>query len=649
MGCIIMSKPKRNDPCPCGSGKKYKKCCGLNNVIEISPELYNSELDQIHEQLITVAMNNYEAEMTQIASEHLQPFLGESPELSEAYITGLTFWSIFNVPCLENNQTIFDDYYSKNQAKIKRTRTKNTFAEWGNTVPSAYEILSIDERTVTFIDMLTDKTYEIPYLEDDEENIALIVGNIAIGTLVPYVGHHRFFYNIIEMDAGVKDEISILANKFAANGSLRETFPDFLGEALMIGSDVDMEWDNPLHEMVAEYFSRHMSNKGYQEELILSGVLLWNLYCQKENPSFKKLGSYAAALEYLIYDIFFDVPPYTQTELAGQYETTAGTVSTNFRRLSKTLATDIDEMMEKVLMEDEDDDGLYTDTPTGNPFGMEKEMQALQKQLENQDFESEEEMHAFLDGLLSNGRIDPSPPESPRELAQDKFYEAVEAKGKKRQKLLQEALDIYPNSPDVYLLMAEDAKTMLEHRNLIAKAVMAGEKDLGEPFLKENKGHFWMMTETRPYMRAKEAYATILYTEKNINEALEQYEELLELNPNDNQGIRYTLLTHYIEAEMWHKAERLVSQYDDDAAASFAFNKALLHYFTKGMTSKTKMQIKAANKQNPYVKDYLLGKKKVPNKRPDYIGFGDEMEAIAYVQGHMHLWVGKAELLEELK
>ncbi len=23
-------KPGRNDPCPCGSGKKYKKCCGMN-------------------------------------------------------------------------------------------------------------------------------------------------------------------------------------------------------------------------------------------------------------------------------------------------------------------------------------------------------------------------------------------------------------------------------------------------------------------------------------------------------------------------------------------------------------------------------------------------------------------------------------------
>jgi SEC-C motif domain protein len=26
---IVRSKVGRNDPCPCGSGKKYKKCCGM--------------------------------------------------------------------------------------------------------------------------------------------------------------------------------------------------------------------------------------------------------------------------------------------------------------------------------------------------------------------------------------------------------------------------------------------------------------------------------------------------------------------------------------------------------------------------------------------------------------------------------------------
>ena len=25
------AEPGRNDPCPCGSGKKFKKCCALKN------------------------------------------------------------------------------------------------------------------------------------------------------------------------------------------------------------------------------------------------------------------------------------------------------------------------------------------------------------------------------------------------------------------------------------------------------------------------------------------------------------------------------------------------------------------------------------------------------------------------------------------
>ncbi|MHC4292236.1 MAG: SEC-C metal-binding domain-containing protein [Planctomycetota bacterium] len=32
MSARQLDQPKvgRNDPCPCGSGKKYKKCCGKN-------------------------------------------------------------------------------------------------------------------------------------------------------------------------------------------------------------------------------------------------------------------------------------------------------------------------------------------------------------------------------------------------------------------------------------------------------------------------------------------------------------------------------------------------------------------------------------------------------------------------------------------
>ena len=34
-----MSKISRNDPCPCGSGKKYKKCCGLKEQQARRPRL----------------------------------------------------------------------------------------------------------------------------------------------------------------------------------------------------------------------------------------------------------------------------------------------------------------------------------------------------------------------------------------------------------------------------------------------------------------------------------------------------------------------------------------------------------------------------------------------------------------------------------
>lgn len=34
-----MAKPRRNDPCPCGSGKKYKKCCLMNDEAEALVQL----------------------------------------------------------------------------------------------------------------------------------------------------------------------------------------------------------------------------------------------------------------------------------------------------------------------------------------------------------------------------------------------------------------------------------------------------------------------------------------------------------------------------------------------------------------------------------------------------------------------------------
>ena len=47
-------KPGRNDPCPCGSGKKFKKCCQDKSAAHVTPnapandsEQPPTELDQL--------------------------------------------------------------------------------------------------------------------------------------------------------------------------------------------------------------------------------------------------------------------------------------------------------------------------------------------------------------------------------------------------------------------------------------------------------------------------------------------------------------------------------------------------------------------------------------------------------------------------
>src|SRR5690625_4247609 len=108
-----MSNPRRNDPCPCDSGKKYKGCCGVSNVIEISPQLYNDELDQLHDDLLAYAFGNYEELFIEQTRVYYQPFLNKDAMATEDYLTGLTLWTIFNEPLFKDDQTIFDAFYNQ--------------------------------------------------------------------------------------------------------------------------------------------------------------------------------------------------------------------------------------------------------------------------------------------------------------------------------------------------------------------------------------------------------------------------------------------------------------------------------------------------------------------------------------------------------
>src|SRR5690625_3846363 len=376
-----MSNPKRNDPCPCGSGKKYKKCCGMSNVIAISPQLYNDELGQLHDELLAYALGNYEELFMEQTRNYFQPFLNNDTVATEDYLTGLTLWTILNVPLLKNDQTIFDAFYSQQKGKIKRTRTKNTFLEWANTVPSVYEVLTIDHEethTATVIELSTKRKFQVPVIDEDE----YFKGSIIIGSLVPFVGFHFFFFDVIELIEDDKKKILSLMKDHSSD----KVFPDFLANALLL--DMDEPLDLPLDD-VAILFREHMIDKGFDDKVINLGIDIWQTYLLVENPNFKKPATYAAALEYLIQVMFIENDAITQKEIAKEYGTTAGTVSTNYRKIMDFVEDTIE------------DSDLQPDSYKS--VNMERDMREIQKIMSEKEFDSMEDANDFIYKRLNSG------------------------------------------------------------------------------------------------------------------------------------------------------------------------------------------------------------------------------------------------------
>jgi tetratricopeptide (TPR) repeat protein len=183
---------------------------------------------------------------------------------------------------------------------------------------------------------------------------------------------------------------------------------------------------------------------------------------------------------------------------------------------------------------------------------------------------------------------------------------------------------------------------------LSEKAMKIGEKELGKAFFVENKGHFWGLFETRPYMRAKAQYADALYQLGKVTEAIQQYEEILVLNPNDNLGARHMVFTLYLDKGEFSKAEKLLKNYEEETAHGL-YNQLLLEILKNGFSAKAAKLLKQAKKQNPFVISFLLGKKRLPKHMPEYHGWGDENEAVIYIEEHLHLWKKVEGLQEWLK
>lgn len=260
------------------------------------------------------------------------------------------------------------------------------------------------------------------------------------------------------------------------------------------------------------------------------------------------------------------------------------------------------------------------------PF-LQKQLEKIQKHKEPQNLEAREYQD---DPDLDNDWSDIKP-ETPLERAQQIAYDAMDAPTRKECiNLARQALKISPDCADAYVILAEEYATSLGEALYYYRAgVAAGERAIGSKLFNSLVGEFWGDLRTRPYLRARAGLAECLWELGKQEESVRHYEDMLRLNPRDNQGIRYILASCLLKMERWDDLKRLLSRYNEDTAV-WLYTRALVLFVEQGDSQEARRALQRAVKYNRYIVPFLTGQKKLPRQLPVFIGFGDRNEAIYY-------------------
>lgn len=269
--------------------------------------------------------------------------------------------------------------------------------------------------------------------------------------------------------------------------------------------------------------------------------------------------------------------------------------------------------------------------------------------LQGKQFDSIADVNAYLQKVVEEGGPPEARTDTPLKKAQQVAYDAMEASGQRRVELARRALEVSRDCADAWVLLADaedDPQKALEYAR---EAAAAGERVLGKEYIENEAGNFWLLIETRPYMRALFSLAENLRIAGDMDEAFRVYQEMLRLNPADNQGVRDIIAQCFAEADRDDLLEMILARYGDDPGASIVYGRALRLFRKEGPGEAANKALDDALRQNPFVTAYLLGERPYPRRLPDYYSFGDQNEAIIYALGATGSWAATPGALAWLK
>ncbi|MBN8210354.1 SEC-C domain-containing protein [Bacillus sp. NTK071] len=331
-----MQKTKRNDPCPCGSGKKYKKCCmtSENAQDQLVEQLYTQELYTIQAQLVEYAMSEHDQKMVSLANDLFNRY--DIPEnLEEAYMHGIFPWAIFHQAVNQWNKTIVKEYIQLFSHSFSSDKVKETVNNWREAYMSIYTVEEVSGHTAVVKELSSDQPISILL----HEEMIVSRGESLAGILLPVKNGAMPFIELLKIDPdAMKTVEEKLKEQTSANDvrtMMQSDFPEILSEIVKHGNgsdeseeSIDMIWSRKEDAEIAKLLTENVSAE-FSYEQINEVLAFWKQYSKEEKPVVRKASIFAASLEYLAAKVYGLSA--SQSALAKKYGTSPSSISSKYK------------------------------------------------------------------------------------------------------------------------------------------------------------------------------------------------------------------------------------------------------------------------------------------------------------------------------
>ncbi|WP_281864234.1 tetratricopeptide repeat protein [Planomicrobium okeanokoites] len=572
----------RNEACICGSGKKYKKCCGINDSEKFIQLEQNKGLQEILQEFFSThprpSQQKGLLDWKNKTEDLLVPLYGE--EKSGGIIGDIYFFS--------EHADIWNNYIDSKIEQERRLQISNIINAWKNPAFLAGEVLSITNYRAIMRDLLSQKEYEI----DVNESFAVEEGNIAMGFYLPDVrinNRYLMVLNSVTISADVNTEtVEKLKNMFNSSSEKDEQL--FYKKNIITIYQMFSSGLRSVHEVPQEILKSVQQLEQFMiDQDLKSDDLIETFFHYLQPLAEVPAAAIGGAIKFGMNQklIHFD---WTLDKLANEFAVD-----------QKEIESFADKLQTFYLetMAQQDKEAEYAFEVGTNPKANELQNWQLFMHLKHAAISSE----AALKRQMEYYHAKPYEPKSDSEKAQLLAYRLFE---KGIDFVLPEelaALQQYnPQLPDGFLLAAEMEMDSAAKKSLLEKAISSGKLNY-EPEMEVS----WLYIANRPYLRAVFLLGIHYWENGEYESAFDQFQRLLQLNPADHQGARYLAVSSLIVLDRLKEAESLVNHYEDDYSdnAFYTWFKWLIARRRNMHSQETQALYLQAIEQNPYVKKYI--------------------------------------------